>query len=188
MNKLQKELAELLPLAQLEEMSGEEIVGGIAMDIYRAEFSVIRERLSELPEVARDILLIIDLDTELSMNGLTGYLENASGEYLGQTIEALVRIGDETDAAILQKVQQLLSEHHVTVDQLRANVESLSEHDITTSLQTHGADIHEVLQQVQKAAELLSFQTDNEGSFDLLYQYVDEHKDRLRQQLEQFLT
>lgn len=188
MNKLQKELAELLPPAHIDEMSGEEIVGSIAMDMYRAEFASIRERVTELPAVLRDIMLIIDLDTELSMNGMTGFLENASGQYMDKTIEALVRIGDNADAAILQKVGQLLSDQGVTVGQLREHVERLSEHDITTSLQTHGPQIHEVLQQVEREAYSLSFQTDNEESFDLLYQYADEHKAQLKQQLEHLLS
>jgi hypothetical protein len=100
----------------------------------------------------------------------------------------LVRIGDNADAAILQKVGQLLSDQGVTVGQLREHVERLSEHDITTSLQTHGPQIHEVLQQVEREADSLSFQTDNEESFDLLYQYADEHKAQLKQQLEHLLS
>ncbi|MCM3131357.1 hypothetical protein M3629_01075 [Paenibacillus polysaccharolyticus] len=188
MNKLQEELAELMPPAGIEEMSGEEIVGSVAMDMYRAEFSTIREHVSELPVVMRDMMLIIDLDTELSMNGLTGYLENSSGQHLKEVTEALIRSGNETDAMILQKVEQLLAEQSVTVGQLRENVERLSEHDITTSLQTHGAQIHELLQQVEQEGQHLSFKADNEENFDLLYQYVDEHKNELKQQLEQFLV
>ena len=107
MNKLHEELAELLPLANMEEMSGEELVGSIAMDMYRAEFATIRSVFQSCPVVLRDILLIIDLDTELSMNGLTGYLENASGQHLREVTDALIRSGNETDAMILQKVEQL---------------------------------------------------------------------------------
>lgn len=187
MNKLQEALAELLPLADLEGMSGEEIVGSIAMDMYRAEFASIMERVSELPTVLRDLMLIIDLDTELTMNGMTGYLENASGQHLREAIDALIRSGNEADAMILKKVDQLLVEQRIKPEQLRENVERLSEHDITTSLQTHGPQIHELLQQVEQESHNLSFVTDNEESFDLLYQYVDEHKDELKQQLEQFL-
>lgn len=188
MNKLQEELQELLPLDQLEEMSGEEVVGSIAMDLYRAEFATVRENGSELPQVLRDIILIIDLDTELSMNGMTGFLENVSGQYLGETIEAMVRIGNEADADILIKIEQMLFDHGVTPRQLSENVNGLSEHDITTSLQTHGEQIHEVLQQVEMEAGSLSMQSDNEESFDLLYQYVDTNKDHLKQEIEHLLS
>lgn len=73
MNTLQEELQQLLPLDQLEAMSGEEVVGSVAMDLYRAEFATIRECGPELPQVLRDVILIIDLDTELSMNGMSGF-------------------------------------------------------------------------------------------------------------------
>ncbi|WP_340401171.1 hypothetical protein [Paenibacillus sp. FSL H8-0079] len=188
MNKLQEELQELLPLDQLEEMSGEEVVGGIAMDLYRAEFATIRESGPELPQVLRDTILIIDLDTELSMNGMTGFLENASGQYLGETIAAMERIGNEADTVILKKIEQILSESGVTPGQLRDNVNGLSEDDITTSLQTHGEQIHEVLQRIEQEAGNISMQSDNEESFDLLYQYVDANKDRLKQEMQQFLS
>ncbi|MEK4661782.1 hypothetical protein MHH93_07805 [Priestia sp. FSL H7-0729] len=188
MNKLQEELQELLPLDQLDEMSGEEVVGSIAMDLYRAEFATIRESGPELPHVLRDIILIIDLDTELSMNGMTGFLENASGQYLVETIAAMERIGNDADAVILKKIEQKLSESGITHGQLRDNVNGLSEDDITTSLQTHGEQIHEILQEIELEAANLSMQADNEESFDLLYEYVDANKDLLKKEMQHFLS
>ncbi|MFC9707378.1 DUF4375 domain-containing protein [Paenibacillus sp. NPDC056933] len=188
MNKLQEELKQLLPLDQLESMSGEEVVGSVAMDIYRTEFATIRECGPELPQVLRDTILIIDLDTELSMNGMTGFLENASGQFLGETTEAMQRIGNDADAEILKNIQHMLSESGVTPEQLRENVNALSEQDVTTTLNTHGQQIHEVLQQVELEAGHLSMQSDNEGVFELLYQYVDTNKDRLKQEMEHLFS
>ncbi|MGC5770860.1 DMP19 family protein [Paenibacillus pabuli] len=188
MNKLQEELQQLLPLDQLESMSGEEVVGSIAMDLYRAEFATIRECEPELPQVLRDTILIVDLDTELSMSGITGFLENASGQFLGETTEAMQRIGNDADAEILKNIQHMLSESGVTPEQLRENVNALSEQDVTTTLNTHGQQIHEVLQRVETEAGHLSMQSDNEEVFELLYQYVDTNKDRLKQELEHLLS
>ncbi|MNP56573.1 hypothetical protein D3C76_1513080 [compost metagenome] len=64
----------------------------------------------------------------------------------------------------------------------------LSEDDITTSLQTHGEQIHEVLQEIELEAANLSMQSDNEESFDLLYQYVDKNKERLKQEMQHILS
>ncbi|WP_063564119.1 DUF4375 domain-containing protein [Paenibacillus sp. O199] len=188
MNKLQEELQQLLPLDQFDSMSGEEVVGSVAMDLYRAEFATIRECGPELPQVLRDTILIIDLDTELSMSGITGFLENVSGRFLGETTEAMQRIGNDADAEILKNIQHMLSETGVTPEQLRENVNALSEQDVTTTLNTHGQQIHEVLQQVELEAGNLSMQSDNEEVFELLYQYVDTNKDRLKQELEHLLS
>ncbi|MFS0870291.1 hypothetical protein [Paenibacillus xylanilyticus] len=188
MNKLQEELQQLLPLDQLEAMSGEEVVGSVAMDLYRAEFATIRECGPELPQVLRDVILIIDLDTELSMNGITGFLENASGQFLEETIAAMQRVGNEADADILKSIQQELSENGVTPEQLRENVNALSEHDVTTSLKTHGPHIHEVMQRVELQAGNLSMQEDNEESFELLYQYVEHNKESLKREMEHIMT
>ncbi|CAM2975083.1 MULTISPECIES: DMP19 family protein [Paenibacillus] len=188
MNKLQEELQQLLPLDQFDSMSGEEVVGSVAMDLYRAEFATIRECGPELPQVLRDTILIIDLDTELSMSGITGFLENLSGRFLGETTEAMQRIGNDADAEILKNIQHMLSESGVTPEQLRENVNALSEQDVTTTLNTHGQQIHEVLQRVELEAGNLSMQSDNEEVFELLYQYVDTNKDRLKQELEHLLS
>ncbi|SHN72843.1 protein of unknown function [Paenibacillus sp. ov031] len=188
MNKLQEELQQLLPLDQFDSMSGEEVVGSVAMDLYRAEFATIRECGPELPQVLRDTILIIDLDTELSMSGITGFLENLSGRFLGETTEAMQRIGNDADAEILKNIQHMLSESGVTPEQLRENVNALSEQDVTTTLNTHGQQILEVLQRVELEAGNLSMQSDNEEVFELLYQYVDTNKDRLKQELEHLLS
>ncbi|MNW63698.1 hypothetical protein D3C74_419240 [compost metagenome] len=98
------------------------------------------------------------------------------------------RIGNDADAVILKKIEQMLSESGVTHGQLRDNVNGLSEDDITTSLQTHGEQIHEVLQEIELEAANLSMQADNEESFDLLYQYVDADKGLLKKEMQHFLS
>ncbi|MGP3786802.1 hypothetical protein [Paenibacillus sp. 1A_MP2] len=65
---------------------------------------------------------------------------------------------------------------------------ALSEQDVTTTLNTHGQQIHEVLQRVELEAGNLSMQSDNEEVFELLYQYVDTNKDRLKQEMEHLLS
>ncbi|MNI98220.1 hypothetical protein D3C73_1570300 [compost metagenome] len=72
--------------------------------------------------------------------------------------------------------------------QLRENVNGLSEGEVTNSLEVHGQQIHEVMQQVQLAAEGLLMQSDNEEVFEMLYQYVDANMDSLKQQLQQLLS
>ena len=72
------------------------------------------------------------------------------------------RIGNEADAEILKSIQHELSGSGVTSEQLRQNVNALSEHDVATSLKTHGPHIHEVLQRVELQAGSLSMQEDNE--------------------------
>lgn len=188
MKQLIEELQGLLPLDQLESMSGEEVVGSVAMDLYRAEFATIRKCGPEIPQILREMILLIELDTELSMNGIAGYLENSSGQFISETTAVLQRIGNETDAEIMQSIQDILSANGVSVAQLRENVNGLSEGEVTNSLEVHGQQVHEVMQQVQHVAEGLLMQSDNEEVFEMLYQYVDANMDSLKQQLEQLLS
>lgn len=188
MERLKEELRELLPLKQLEEMSGEEIVGSVAMDMYRTEFATVRAGGPELPQLLRDMMLIIDLDTELTMEGISGYLENTAGLQLAETIAAMQRIGHEEDAAILDQIRGMLSAAGVTPEQLRANVNEMQEHDVASFQQTHGQVIGDLMQQVQEEAEKLSLLVDNEGAFERLFDYAEANKAQLKQELEQILS
>ncbi|MGG4345133.1 hypothetical protein ABEW68_26215 [Paenibacillus lautus] len=96
-------------------MSGEDIVGHIASNIYGKEYTQLRESLDQVPIVFRDIVLLIDLDTELSMNGILGFLENPSGEYIDETIEALERIRADKDFNIMKNIKNLLSSNGINI-------------------------------------------------------------------------
>ncbi|WP_348623195.1 DUF4375 domain-containing protein [Paenibacillus peoriae] len=56
----------------------------------------------------RTIILLIDFDTELSMNGVFGFLENSTGKYLNETISALKLIKAEKDSSIMEEIKELI--------------------------------------------------------------------------------
>ncbi|GIP31766.1 hypothetical protein J2TS4_09760 [Paenibacillus sp. J2TS4] len=94
-------------------MSGEDIVGHVALNIYDGYLTKIRENFEQIPIVLKHIVLLIDLDTEVTMNGISGYLENSSGCYLEDTIEALERIQLKQDLSILKNIQNILASNGI---------------------------------------------------------------------------
>ncbi|WP_251572207.1 hypothetical protein [Paenibacillus sp. MER TA 81-3] len=78
----------------------------------------------------RDIILIIDLDTELNMNGIVGFLENSSGLNLNNTIETLERIHALQDYELMSSIRHTLVKYGMTTQQLRGNVNSQESYEI----------------------------------------------------------
>ncbi|OBY76423.1 hypothetical protein BBG47_27190 [Paenibacillus sp. KS1] len=106
MNNLKLITDRLLPIDKISFMSGEEIVEHIATKIYDSDFSSIRENRGILPEVLKDIILLIDFDTEMNMNGIIGFIENGSGHYFNETLEALKRIQFINDLDIMNNIKK----------------------------------------------------------------------------------
>ena len=65
-------------------MSVAEILEGLSVQIYEPPLSNLRDDLRSVPEVLRIPILIIDLDTEVAMQGMLGFLENSTGLCLEQ--------------------------------------------------------------------------------------------------------
>ncbi|MGM1048068.1 MAG: DMP19 family protein [Bacillota bacterium] len=168
----------LLPVDRLSMMSGEEIVEHIALHIYKDHFSDIREHFEQLPEVLRDIVLVIDLDTELNMNGITGYLENSSGCYFEETMETLERIQFREDLNIMKNIKAILMTNGISLQKLRENRSSLAEYQISNFLETHGRTISDVMDLIETEAEQLYLYHEENNIFEYLFKYVEANKDK----------
>lgn len=81
-------------LTNINSLRAEDVIESMA-EIYNIPID--REDLVKYPQFIQDIIFIIDYDTELSMNGILGFLKNSTNKYLPQTITALKNIGADTD-------------------------------------------------------------------------------------------
>jgi hypothetical protein len=66
------------------------------------------------------------------MEGILGFLENPTGFYFTDTIDALEIIAAHDTAKILRGIQRIMYEHGVTVERLRSDLDQLQEWQITT--------------------------------------------------------
>ena len=97
-----------------------ELVNELVCKIYKPPLSRLRERIATLPEPLRVLMLVSDFDTEVLMNGISGFLENPTGEYLHATIEAFEAIAARSTAATLRAIESAMREHGITHVMLRA--------------------------------------------------------------------
>lgn len=178
-------LNNLIPLQVLMNSSGEEIVNEIAMQLYKEQNHGLTEKdtFYKLPLVIRDVILLINLDTELNMQGILGFLENSTGLFLDDTIETLEGIRAEEDCQILKTIRSILESSKVTVSDLRANVNRQEEFSISSFFETHGPQYGEMADRICEIADELYVHSEDRNVFDSLIKYVDHHKTSLIEEL-----
>jgi hypothetical protein len=163
-----------------------EILGRLALEIYKPPLAKLRNDLRPIPAVLRIPILIIDLDTEVAMNGMLGFLENSSGLYLAETIEALESISAHNAAGTLRNIQQIMANYGVTVERLRGNFAGPQEWEITSFRQTHGEELSRMAEHIGCEAQKLDLCDHAEPVFDLLEAYLEGRRGEFLAALEKY--
>jgi hypothetical protein len=125
------------------------------------------------------------------MQGMLGFLENSTGLYLVDTIDALETISAHKTADTLRAIQQIMSNHGVTVERLRRNLNNAQLYQITNFRELHGEELLPMAEQIDREARKLYIYRyrpiDNDSTepvFDLLEAYLQGRQDELVAALE----
>jgi hypothetical protein len=124
--------------SELELLPPAKLIEALSIRIYERPLCVARERLHQVSDPLRVPILVLDFDTEVSMNGVLGFLENRTGLFLPETIDAFERIGASETAAVLRAIQGTLEKHGVTPSKLRAEFVGAEPYTVTTFRELHG--------------------------------------------------
>lgn len=176
----------LVPDRDLSNLTAEAIVEHIAMNIYESTHVQHRDKdiFFQLPVVLQDTILILDFDTELQMSGIIGFLENSTGTYFEETIEALFRIRAMKDFKIMDNIKGLLKSRGISSMRLRENVNQLSLHQVTNTANTHGNALSETVSEIAAHAESLYLYRDDDNIFDHLFKYLEDNKANLNEYIQ----
>lgn len=181
MSEYREIIKNLIQLNLLTKNSGEEIINEIALNLYNEEnyHLIERDTFYKLPIVIRDIVLVINLDTELNMQGILGFLENSTGLFLNDTIETLQRIQAKEDYEILKSIKSILEQNNVSTQDLRNNVNNQIKYSIATFSETHSSKYNDMVSEISEVADKLYLYNGDRNLFDYLIKYVDTNKDNL---------
>ncbi|WP_426451963.1 DMP19 family protein [Paenibacillus sp. S-38] len=173
----------LLPEHELNALPSIAIIDHIGMNIYKSNYTKLRDKeiFIQLPVVLQDIILILDFDIELQMNGIIGFLENSTGTYFEETIQALFRISATKDFEIMKDIKSLLISNGINTLRLRENLIHLSQYQVTNSRNIHGKELSELLSEVASLADHLYLYRDNDNIFDHLFSYFEKNKAKLNE-------
>ena len=101
-----------------DNLKGDEFLQAMA-DIYSE--TEVREILYKYPQFVRDVILIIDYDTEIQMDGLDNVIYGDFGEQLPEIIQALDNCGANYEADVLREAREM------SVEEYDENYDSLCE-------------------------------------------------------------
>ncbi len=122
-----------------------------------------------------NVRLFLDFDTEVSMQGMAGFLENR-GLDLPATIEMFRAVGAQQTADLLVKVQRIMETRGITAASLRADCDGHQEFEITTFRDLHGPAAADMAQEIGKVAEnLYLYRQDVEDVYALIEAHIAEH-------------
>lgn len=102
-------------LERLNEMSADDFLQSMA-DIYSEPID--RSEIKRYPQFVQDVIFIIDYDTELQMEGLEGFFNDSTKDYINETIIALKNCGAIKEAEILEKCNNDDIENYDRYDEL----------------------------------------------------------------------
>ncbi len=164
--------------ADFDSLSSAKLIEALSIQIYQPPLCSARERLREIAEPLRVPILILDFDTEVTMQGILGFLENSTGLFFAETIEAFEKIGALKTVSVLRAIGDTLKKHGVTTDQLRADFFGTEQYQITSFSKLHG-DLGTLPDEIEDNARRLYLhgQPDTaEAVWQLLEAFVENHR------------
>jgi hypothetical protein len=160
-------------LLKINNMSADDIIESIAQKIYSEPIE--RKELASYPQFIQDIIFFIDFDTELSINGILGFLENSTGEYIDETIVALKHISADSDADILQEIRGLIDPRRLRMDLSDSNIQLFG---ITSFSEAHNIP-DDAISETLNLSDKLYLYDDDRDLWPLLEKYVEQAKNKL---------
>jgi hypothetical protein len=88
-------------------MNASELLDQLLVRVFEPPLASLRddERISDRSNPLAVVMLLIECETECSMNGIDGYLGNSSSRRLPETIDALRTIGCPDHATIMENIR-----------------------------------------------------------------------------------
>jgi hypothetical protein len=117
-----------------------ELVEALSIQIYSPPLSEHRNsgRIADTSAPLSVAMLILDFDTEVTMNGINLFLGNSTGDYARETVTALEIIGCADAARLLREIIDIATTAGMTRDAICADRTNLAPYAVTSWRQTHG--------------------------------------------------
>lgn len=154
--------------------AADEFIDKLSVQMFTQSFSQQWADRRAVPNPLRTVLLVLDFDTEFQMQGILGFLENSTGEYLPETIDAFREIGAIRTSEVVSSIAQILVES-VDHNRLRRKVASSSEYQISSFASRHRGTAVTTERAVDAATALYVV----ERPIDALRAFVDAHLSEL---------
>ncbi len=141
-------------------MNAQDFLSELSIKVYEPPLSLLRDsgRHADLATPLSVLMLVIDFETEVSMNGVIDFIGNSPGRYATQTVQALSLMGCSQQSKVLSQILELASEAgmtHETIQNERAGLEPFT---VTTFSDLHGDKWDSVTEAIYELEEQLELE------------------------------
>lgn len=121
-------------------MSPSDLLSEFSIKIYEPPLSELRKNgaVRDLANPICVVMLIVDFETEVSMNGINNFIGNSTGLYAGETVAALRKIGCNVYAEQLRTILEIATAAGMTHDAIQQDLSGHEEYTITSFSEVHG--------------------------------------------------
>ena len=111
-----------------------------AIKIYEPPLCEMRDSgaIADLSNPIAVAMLVVDFETEVTMQGIVDFIGNSTGLYVRETVKALQIIGCDTQADQLQRILDIADVAGMTHDAIQEDMSGLAPHAITSFSKLHG--------------------------------------------------
>lgn len=156
-------------------MDASQILTELSVKIYSAPLSDLRTtgEIRNLSNPLCVIMLIIDLETEYSMNGIVNFLGNSTGVFAQETVQALRIIGCHDGADKLAAILEAAERAGMTHDAIQQDLATLEPYAVSSFSKVHGNKWDSATRKMHSLADTIDFR----AAYELAEQYIDLHRD-----------
>lgn len=121
-------------------MNAAQLLDELSVRIYESPLAEFRQdgRISDPSNPLSIVMLLIDYETECSMNGIVGFLGNSSGQRLPETIDAIRVIGCVDHAITLEQISATAASGGMTHNVIQQDRAGMKPFAVTSFAELHG--------------------------------------------------
>lgn len=104
------------------------------------------------------IMLVIDFETEVTMNGIENFIGNSTGDFTEETVTALTVIGCEKQALQLQTILTIASAAGLSRETIQKDQSNMPQYSIVSFAGIYGSKWNDALDKISALNELIDYQ------------------------------
>lgn len=155
-------------------MRGLDLLDELSIRIYQPPLSERRAsgRIADTADPISVVMLVVDLETEVSMNGIADFMGNSTGLYAAETVLALERVGCPDDATVLRSILEVAAAAGMSHSAIQADRSHLALYEISSFSETHGDKWDAALRVIEELHQKVDYQRVRECAA----RFVSEHE------------
>jgi hypothetical protein len=120
--------------------SASDVYWQFASVIYEPPLSEMRDNgsITDLSNPLAVVMLVVDFETEVSMNGITNFIGNSTGRYARETVDAMRALGCPAHADLLSQMLDVADAAGMTFDAIQRDRRGQQQFAVSSFAETHG--------------------------------------------------